>query len=331
MSELTFLQRALKILNRLSSKDNVSINELYNYFDGLESKRTIQRTIDTIESSNIPLSRQSGSHNEQFFSLKRAFDYIPMMLDPDEVLAAVLLSQFSGVFDGTRIGKDIQDVFEKMKHLIPQDKLTFISDWQETSEALHFHQSGKIDFQSRENILKDIMQAVFESKICMVTYQGLNPHAREFEVYPYSLLFKDGAIYAVVYQLFLKKFVYLAVHRINDLTISDQHFKRDTQFKLSEFLKNDFGIFQLEPVDVVIHFKNKVSQIIKERIWHPSQIIQQLGNGDIILQMLIGPSEEFISWVLRWGPNAEVLEPLSLRTSIVDRLAQAHEQYFSND
>ena len=55
MAEHTHLQRTLRILQRLSIRKRVTVNELYAMLDGSETKRTIQRTLEDIQNSNIPL------------------------------------------------------------------------------------------------------------------------------------------------------------------------------------------------------------------------------------------------------------------------------------
>jgi len=51
MPELTQLERSLRILQRLITHDNVTVNELYDLFDRCDPKRTIQRTLDSIQAS----------------------------------------------------------------------------------------------------------------------------------------------------------------------------------------------------------------------------------------------------------------------------------------
>ena len=62
MPELTQLERALRILQRLITHDNVTVKELHELFDRKESIRTIQRTLNSIQASHIPLYHRKGEH-----------------------------------------------------------------------------------------------------------------------------------------------------------------------------------------------------------------------------------------------------------------------------
>lgn len=95
------LKRALRVLMCLSTHEKVTVNELYDLFNRRETKHSIQRTLETIQSANIPLKIEKGAHNTHDYSLQRAFNYIPEPLDNDEMLAAFLLAPFVGLFEGT--------------------------------------------------------------------------------------------------------------------------------------------------------------------------------------------------------------------------------------
>jgi hypothetical protein len=107
VAEQTQLERAIRILQRLSVCSHVTVNELYDLFDRKEAKRTLQRTLESIERTNVPLLIEHGAHNEPLYSLRGGFDFIPLRLTPEEGIAASLLNQFKSIFAGTSIGKTL--------------------------------------------------------------------------------------------------------------------------------------------------------------------------------------------------------------------------------
>jgi proteasome accessory factor B len=56
-----------------------------------------------------------------------------------------------------------------------------------------------------------------------------------------------------------------------------------------------------------------VTHRVKESIWHPSQVIDDLPGGGCILSMKVGSTLEITPWIRGWGPDVEVLEPDELR------------------
>ncbi|MBZ0263387.1 WYL domain-containing protein [bacterium] len=328
MAELKPLERALRILQRLSTHDRVTVNELYRLFDGRESVRSIQRSLDTIQSSNIPLKVESGPHNEYMYTLHRAFDYIPQLLEPGEMLATMFLAPFISFFEGTRVGEDIQAAFKKIDHLMPSDSIAFTSALHGLGESFRWQEPGKVQLTQQHDFLTQLMRAVTENRKCHVQYTARGERkSKEFDFCPYSLLFHTGGIYVVVNIPPHDNFFYIAVQRIKSLKVADDHFERRPEFSLEEFLEHNFGIWSGKPTKVHLLFAPQAAPSIEERNWHPSQKIRKRENGKVELTMNLGISEEFIAWILRWGQFVEVIEPASLRDQIRSRLESALSIY----
>jgi len=331
MPELTQLERALRILQRLITHDNVTVKELHDLFDRKESIRTIQRTLNTIQSSHIPLHYRQGEHGLRYYSIKRAFDFIPLTLSPDEILAAILLAQFSELFAGTRIEEDINGVFAKIEQLLPQDSIAFTTALRGLNDVFHLHQPGKISIESKDHVIKEILRAIIEKRTCTIeNKKTTRAEAKWFDFHPYSILFHTGSIYIIGFQPDHENLIYLALHRIQHIEMSEDVFERIPDYNLNDFLKNNFGIWHEEPVDIVIRFDKLVANTILERTWHHSQSIRQSDKGGIELSMHVGPSEELIAWILRWGTHAEVLSPFTLRSRMWEIFKTGSEKYLQD-
>jgi len=320
MSEHTMLIRALRILQRLSTHDNVTVKELYEYFERRVPKQTIQRTLRHIMDANIPVDYRAGAHNEKFYYIDRSFTFIPELLKPEEVLAAVLLMQFREVFTGTRIETDIVQVFEKLQQLLPPDAIAMPDAF--TGNYLHIHQPGKIDLAQRSEMLRDLFSGIVERRVVNVRYRN-----KRYKLHPYSLLIHNGALYVLGQVPPYTDTIYLALPRFKSVELTDDTFTRDEDFSLEDVLRSNFGIWYEDPVDVVIRFDKTVVPSIESRQWHPTQSMQMQDSGELILKMRLGPSKELIAWILRWAEFAEVLEPESLRKEVGATIRRIAKNY----
>jgi len=70
----------------------------------------------------------------------------------------------------------------------------------------------------------------------------------------------------------------------------------------------------LEEIGFVFQFCRQIRPYIEEILWHPSQKIEKLRDGGIVLEMTISELKEAGWWVKQWGAVAEVLEPRELRS-----------------
>jgi predicted DNA-binding transcriptional regulator YafY len=65
------------------------------------------------------------------------------------------------------------------------------------------------------------------------------------------------------------------------------------------------------------------AQLVRGADVHHSQRIKELRDGRMELQLQLGSLEEIERWILSWGDQAEVLEPVKLR----ERLAEIGRKF----
>lgn len=66
-----------------------------------------------------------------------------------------------------------------------------------------------------------------------------------------------------------------------------------------------------------------VGQLVRERIWHPSQNLQELADRGLELTLQLSSLHEIEPWFLSWGEHVRVLGPAELKKRIAVRLASA--------
>lgn len=66
-----------------------------------------------------------------------------------------------------------------------------------------------------------------------------------------------------------------------------------------------------------------LSQLVRERIWHPSQKIQELADGGLELTLQLSSLHEIEPWVLSWCEHVQVLGSAELKKRIATRIKAA--------
>lgn len=327
MPEMNQLTRALRILQLLLTHDGLTVAQLHERLEQAVSKRTIQRTLQSLEEAHVPLVRSAGPHGQHRISLRRGFDFVPAVLTADEALAAILLGRYSEHFAGGPVGEMLVNVVEKLEQLLPVDSLVANHGLLGLDDALGMREPGKVSAPPSRQLV-DMLDAILRQRVCHVVYTRLDSNeAREFDVEPYSIIFSGGAIYALCRHPVHENFLHLALQRLRSVTATGQPFTRDPEFNLAEFLNGAFGIWREDPVAVRIRFNPRVASFLKERVWHPTQVSVEHPDGSLELSFRVGLSPELTAWILRWGEFAEVLEPQELRTRLATRLQAAALQY----
>jgi predicted DNA-binding transcriptional regulator YafY len=74
-----------------------------------------------------------------------------------------------------------------------------------------------------------------------------------------------------------------------------------------------------------------VAALVQERIWHPSQMIDELADGGLLLTVRVSDPREMRPWIRSWGADVEVLEPYDLRAEMVEQARRMLECYRGPD
>ena len=83
-----------------------------------------------------------------------------------------------------------------------------------------------------------------------------------------------------------------------------------------------------DPRRVVIEFSREKAPLVRARVWHPTQALEDLPDGRVRFSFACIELTPVVSWVLEWGPHAQVLEPADLRETVISELDRARSVLF---
>ena len=177
-----------------------------------------------------------------------------------------------------------------------------------------------------------VVRALHASKVCHVRYR--TPQAtRDWvcSIHPYTLFAYEGGLYLFAYLPDDDRVVVLGVERIRYITVLEESsFTKlpDIWQHIEAKRERAFGIIDdEEELDVVLKFTAEQAPYVRERVWHPSQCLAVQDDGALILRFRASGQFEIIRWVLGWGEDVEVLEPLALRQAVAQHLQDAARHY----
>lgn len=148
------------------------------------------------------------------------------------------------------------------------------------------------------------------------------------QVSPQRLAYYDGNWVLDVWCHLRNELRCLAVDRISDAVLLNTPADIISNEVLDRAFTRGYGIFSGEPVAIArLLFTPFRARWVSAEQWHPQQNGRFLESGKFLLEIPYSRSEELILRIMQYGPDVEVLEPLSLREEVVQRLRAALERY----
>ncbi len=147
-------------------------------------------------------------------------------------------------------------------------------------------------------------------------------------VEPYHLACIQNQWYLFGHDVDRREMRTFVLARMRDAVGTGNSFTKSKKFSLKDHLEGSLGVFSSSGThEVRIRFDKFAAQLVKERIWHSSQQIQELTGGEIEFRMTLSSLNEIEPWVLSWGAHAYVLAPKELRRRLRDIARVQSTQY----
>ena len=277
------------------------------------SKQTVGRIVDKVNSSLEGIKIEDVIRNrKRYFRInKESIPSKAMNLSQSEYG----LLQMCCAFTKHLIGKE---TFDEAATALGKSQVLIKS--RETVSSKHFgaFMPGTIDYSGHQGIIKDLIIAMENKKVCKLTYKSIwNKETTQFYIKPLKLFSKDDTIYLHAQMAKAPGKIYkapkfdplLAVHRMQTIEITKTPFEFPENFDFEKVFNQTFGVMKEDAFQVKIEFSGYAAKHVMERIWSHDQVINEKGDGVLELTFTATSDIETLSWVLSFGHEARVLEP----------------------
>lgn len=223
-----------------------------------------------------------------------------------------------------------KNVEDELQHVLGStaDRLRLDEDGMTESYA-HPLVKGRIDYSPFQTTFEDIQLAMRKRRLCRVDYLARSSGDRHhYLVAPLRLIVYREAFYLRCRVCSPRltgrdRFRTLAVHRISRLRVNSDTFTD----KPEDDAEPHFGFPFHEPIRVRAAFCGSAATYVAERIWSADQTIKRRRDGSIELIFTATSTPEVISWILSFGPDAELLEPRELREEVLSCAEEILRRY----
>jgi predicted DNA-binding transcriptional regulator YafY len=307
------LARQWKIFQTLvTSRYGKSVADLAKNLDC--HQRTVYRDLNALEAAGFPIYTETSNGKNIWCLLDSAKNPMPVPFSLPELMALYFGSDVLKILKGTVFYDSLESLLKKVKSSIPPESEKYLSL---VEKNLHTRPGPSKNYGRFKNVIEQISEAVLNRRVVEITYYAISSKKEtKRKVEPYKIWFHDGGFYLIGHCRWRKEIRIFAVERIKKILLTDDIFELPAEFDVDEFMRGSFGVYQGKPAKVRILFSADVAEYIKERIWHESQKLHDNPDGSVLFEADVACTEEFKSWVMRWGAKAIVLQPEELRNEI---------------
>jgi len=242
-----------------------------------------------------------------------------------EIIALYFLKGHAKLYRGTEMADNVERAFTKLDAFVPAglaDKLDRVKTLVIPAERF------VKDYSEKEEIINQLTDAMLQQKTCRLEYHSFsNDATKTYNIDPLKFFDWNGGLYLFVRVTAYGDIRLLAVERIIEISVGKAGFDYPNNFEPDDLLEGAFGIVYDDPITVTIRFSASQAPYIKERRWAVDQRIKEQDDGSITLTMTTSGWFDVRKWILSFGPNAELIEPVDKREELKAMLWQSVDLY----
>jgi len=221
---------------------------------------------------------------------------------------------------GTPFQEDLEAIFSRIRSSMPPRSVAHLERIAEASAPRFL---GVKDYSRQFQLLKSLRQALLMQHRCRIQYRPAKRRKGSYLVDPYTLLFFKNALYLGGYAHNRQALRLFAIERIDSLDLLNERFEVPEDYRADALTGAAFGLIDdgaTHQVELV--FSKEVAHLIRERIWHPHQQLEQADDGSVTLRFSAAGDKEILSWIYSFLPFVRILGPESLRRQFIAGLQE---------
>jgi predicted DNA-binding transcriptional regulator YafY len=309
------LARQWHILRRLESRRGVTLHELAAALpdDFPKHLRTLRRDLEALEAGGYALvaERTDGQTRWRLLDGARA----PAIgFSPSELMALAVSRDLLRPLQGTALRSALDSAVTKATAALPPGGIELV---RQMREWLSVRLGPYKPYRKHRETVDRLSRAIAERRTIQMRYFTASRQVTtRREVDPYHLRYIGGALYLDGYDHLRRRLRTFAVERIRALTVTDHAFQLPLGFDIDDYLGDVLVVMQGRPIDVELVFDKPTAAWVRDRVWHPSQVLGPLSGGRLRMTLRVADTRELLGWILSFGRGVEVIRPAGLRDRV---------------
>jgi len=235
-----------------------------------------------------------------------------------ELVALLVSAHVMDQYRGTPFEQDLRKALAKISKSLPDTIEVPLDELTNYLSVL-----PRVQTTYDPEIFRALVRGVCHSRQVSIVYWTASRNETQTRtVDPYDLVLAPDDDWCLIGHCHLRNAIRLfKVQRVRSVEETGECFRRPADFRAKEFMAESFGTIRGDgDFHVVLRFTQAYAGIIREKEWHPGQVLEPQPDGTLILRLHVNDFRLIKRWVMYWGPDCEVLEPEELIAMVVSDL-----------
>lgn len=279
------------------------------------SRATVYRDLQMLMEAGIPVASEQVNGEMRYSLDFRVPPVQPTML---QCAALLVARQALKPLEGTRLLKELDSLVRSLTHHRSTDPAVAVEP---TPTAA-----------CKGQAITRLEAAIDRRGVVEMRYfkiKGSAPETRRIE--PCEIRMHGNQVYLVAFDLDREDYRTFKLSRITEVELTEDSARNRDQYDPQLLFQGSVGVWTGPEIDVVIYLSPGAARFVQEWPLSSEQQVQQQSDGSSILRARVAGTLETMRWVLRWGKNATVMEPVELRQQVHEELCAACASYSADN
>lgn len=304
--------RQWKVLHVLAARGGRTIPELAAEVGC--SRRTAWRDLQVLQGAGFPLTSDRDGRESRYRLLDGPRGLPPIPFSLTELMGLHLGRDLLAPLRGTPASEAVQSALAKIGATLTPAAKAFLDQMGRMLSARTVQAKSQ---QGSLETFRILQEAIQVRRMIEAEYHSLGRDViTRRRLDPLHLWLQQGGVYLAAFCHLRKEVRTFALERFRLVRRTEEAFEPPPGFELKTFLQGSFGLFRGRPVRVVLRFSRGVARFVADREWHPSQVLSPLLTGELELALTVPLCPDLRRWILGYGKDVEIREPVRLREDI---------------
>jgi len=324
--------RQWTILRDLESARRLTIDDLASR-TGVTT-RTIRRDLEALQEAGFPLFDEVHDGKRYWTLEQRAFRRLDDTgFNLAELSALYFTRTLAECLAAAPFQQDVRNAFDKLAGALTPGMRQFLDRLPLAIQAkpdpgvrAPAQASGHRRGAKPDPRVAQLLDATLHHRRVEMQYHSFSSNRdKAYSVEPQRLVFAQGGLYLLAFVPEYNELRTFAVDRILGLSLTEDRFEpKDVS---EDAFAHSLGVHHGTPERVEIAFEPQMGRYVRDRIWHPSQEIEERADGGLVLRLTVSNDWALRSWILGFGALAKVVTPAELAAQIVDEVERMRARY----